>query len=121
MQSVIQEKSYNSVRVFWLNKDILWENLRQCVKTLSTQRQEIQKVIVFGSVAVGRETVRSDVDILILVSGTNERFIDRALHYRSFFDEVGLDVDIFVYTADEFKKSAFYETAGKTGVVLFKK
>lgn len=122
MQSAIQKKSYNSAQVFWLNKNLLRKNISDAVKALAVNRPEVQKVVLFGSVAEGRETVSSDIDILLIVKQSTRRFIDRPLEFRNFFEDIGLGVDIFVYTQDEIKRGInLPKTALEQGKVLFKR
>lgn len=119
MQSIIQEKSYNSAKVFWLDKIALETNLRECVQLLVARQKEVEKIILFGSVAENRETVHSDVDLLIMVSMTKERFIDRPLQYKNYFADLGLGTDIFVYTESEFARSPFYNKINSKGMILY--
>jgi len=121
MPSVIQKKSYNSVQVFWLNKILLEEKIFSAVKELTINCPEIQRVILFGSVAKSRETVASDVDILIEVEESKERFIDRPLPFKDFFKEVDLSLDLFVYTQEEIERRniPLVNTVLREGKVLF--
>ena len=104
MPSVIQKRSYNSVKIFWLNKELLETNIFNAVNTLADSRLEVKKVILFGSIAENRGLPSSDVDILIIVSESTCRFIDRALDFQKFFEDVGLGVDLFVYTEEEIER-----------------
>ncbi len=54
MPSVIQKKSCNSVKVFWLNKELLETNILNAVNTLANNCPEVKKVILFGSIAENR-------------------------------------------------------------------
>ncbi|MDN3513290.1 MAG: nucleotidyltransferase domain-containing protein [Candidatus Brocadia sp.] len=123
MQSVIQKRSYNSVKVFWLDKGLLETNILNAVNALVNNHHEVKKVILFGSIAENRGLPSSDVDILIIVSKSKCRFIDRALDFQKFFDDVGLRVDLFVYTEEEIMKNniPLVNTALKTGKILFVK
>ena len=67
MQSVIQKKSYGSVKTFWLNKELLDVKLKQAVKKVLSEKKEVEKVVLFGSFAGGKATVSSDMDILLVV------------------------------------------------------
>ncbi len=121
MPSIIQKKSYNSVQVYWLNKGLVQEKIREAVKQLSVTCPEVQKVILFGSVAESCHTVSSDVDILIVIKEAGESFLSRPLRYKDFFKEVGLGIDLFVYTQDEIKRNniPLVNTAFKKGKILF--
>ncbi len=121
MPSVIQKKSYNSVQVFWLNKTLLEKKILDAVKELQANCPDIQKVVIFGSVADSRETVSSDIDILIVVKKSSERFLDRPLRFNRFFEDVDLNLDLFVYTQKEIERGniPLANTALKKGKVLF--
>jgi|GEM_PF-6061232 len=55
------EKILNSVKVFWLNKDLLIKKLKRCIKILADKRSEVEKEILFSSFA--KPTKRSDVGL----------------------------------------------------------
>lgn len=64
----------------------------------------IQKAILFGSFAKGRQTRKSDID-LILIQETEKRYFDRfdgilSDLYRSLR---GRDIEVFIYTPEEFE------------------
>jgi predicted nucleotidyltransferase len=64
----------------------------------------IQKAILFGSFAKGRQTRKSDID-LILIQETEKRYFDRfdgilSDLYRSLR---GRDIEVFIYTPKEFE------------------
>ena len=89
------------------------------------KRHNIQKAILFGSMARGEESRRSDVD-LILLQETNKRFWDR-------YDGLLLDfgnaiahraVDILIYTPKELEQishRAFIQQALQEGIVLYER
>ena len=123
MPSVIQKRLYNSVKVFWLDKDQLKLNIANAVNNLVHTCDEVKKVILFGSIAENRGLPSSDVDILIVVSESKHRFLDRIPQYQNYFDKVGLGVDLFVYTEKEIVKNniPLVNSAMKKGKILFKR
>ena len=52
VQSVIRERSFNSVQVFWIDTDLVWERLERCVATL-IRNPHVMKVALFGPFAEG--------------------------------------------------------------------
>ena len=121
MRSVIQKKSYNSVKVFYLDKNLLEEKIKEGIKKIIRECKEVEKIVIFGSFAKNRMTVSSDIDILIIVNSSSEKFLDRPLKYKKYFN-LGIDVDIFVYTVEEIKKGIpLVETALKDGKNVFEK
>lgn len=123
MQSMIQKKSYNSVKVFWLNKELLQHRIKEAVKNLVLDYSELRKIILFGSVADKKETPLSDADILIIVDDSTLQFSERALPFRKYFQGIGLGVDIFVYTCKEVEEEhiPLVNSALKRGKVLFER
>jgi predicted nucleotidyltransferase len=75
----------------------LMAELDQVSRQLATMG--IQKAILFGSLSRGDVTIFSDID-LIIVQETDARFLDRLDPFYTQLD-LGVDVDILVYTPDE--------------------
>jgi predicted nucleotidyltransferase len=64
----------------------------------------IRKAILFGSFAKGRQTRRSDID-LILIQETDKRYFDR---FEGILSDLyqnlrGRDIEVFIYTPNEFE------------------
>ena len=123
MQSIIQKKLYGSVKVFFLDRDLLKERIITIVGELTAEKPEVHKVILFGSVAEGKALPSSDVDLLVIVDGSTERFIDRPSRYLPYFESIPLDVDCFVYTAEEIDsgRHPIAAAALQHGTVLYKR
>jgi uncharacterized protein len=69
------------------------------------EKYHIAQAILFGSLARGEGTRRSDVD-LILVQPTHKRFVER---YEGILSEITRavshrDVDLLIYTPEEFQQ-----------------
>ena len=87
------------------------------------KRYNIQKALLFGSLARGDASPRSDVD-LILVQNTKQRFLER---YDGMLMEISKvvpdrDVDVLIYTPDELEKLAsrrFIRQAFSEGRVIY--
>lgn len=87
------------------------------------KRHDIQKAILFGSLARGEASLRSDVD-LILVQNTDRRFLER---YDGILLEISKvvadrDVDLLIYTPDELNKLAsrrFFKQIFREGRVIY--
>ena len=119
VQSVIRERSFNSVQVFWIDNDLVWERLERCVATL-TRNPHVMKVVLFGSFAEGRAVPGSDLDILIIIDEDERRITDRIPAFLEVFDDIGLSVDLFPYTPDELS-NPLAEQALASGMVLFER
>ncbi len=82
---------------------------------------EIDRVILFGSLARGTAGPGSDADLLVVVSHTDLPFPDRFVRYAP--AGVGLGVDVFAYTQSELEKmladgNSFVARALSEGVEL---
>jgi predicted nucleotidyltransferase len=66
-------------------------------------KYDIRKAILFGSFARGRQTRKSDID-LILIQETEKRYFDRFDGILSDLHQNlrGRDVEVFIYTPKEF-------------------
>lgn len=83
-----------------------------------------EKIILFGSAARGETDEYSDLD-LIVIKKTDKRFVERLAEVGSYISPE-IDVDILVYTPEEFQSmidegNPFIEEALKDGKVLYEK
>ncbi|MCH1927610.1 nucleotidyltransferase domain-containing protein, partial [Shewanella sp. C31] len=60
MRSFVQKRSYGSVRVFWLDREGLLRALEGKAAQLLAAFPEVLAVVLFGSLARGEATPRSD-------------------------------------------------------------
>jgi predicted nucleotidyltransferase len=123
MQSVIRKTYYNSVKVFWLDRQLAYDKTVQAARKLGSVNPAVLLVILFGSLAEGKALPSSDADILIVVKDSNLRFIDRPAQYRAYFADIGLGIDLFVYTEQEIARRdiPLVRTALSTGKEIYKK
>jgi len=118
-RSAVREKSYGSVKTFWLNREYVNRQLKRAVDTLRSD-PNVVKIVLFGSFTEDRAVPGSDVDILIVLQPDTRRFIDRIQDYLDAFSGLGIAVDVFPYTVDELDNS-LAQTALRTGRVLFER
>jgi predicted nucleotidyltransferase len=69
------------------------------------EKHHVLRAIIFGSVARGEASRRSDLD-LIIVQQTDKRFLER---YDDLLSEIvrvvpGMDVDLLIYTPQELRR-----------------
>ena len=121
-RSVIRKQSFGSVKVFWLDRSLLKSRIRQAARNLSRQHEEVVQVVLFGSVASGRAVPSSDADILVVVQDSETPFLDRAALYRDYFTDIGVGVDLFVYTRKEISDGSIPVAAAalRTGIELYR-
>ncbi len=118
-RSAVREKSYGSVKIFWLDRDYINRQLGAAVDSLRTDPNVVQ-IILFGSFAEDRAVPGSDVDILIILKPDSWRFIDRTVTFSDAFSYLGIAVDVFPYTVDELDNPVA-EIAMRMGKVLFER
>ncbi len=120
-QSVIRKESYNSVQVFRFDRELLNKRIGDGVAALAASEPSVVRVVLFGSVATGRAVPGSDADLLIAVSHSDRPFPDRQDQFRSYFEDLGVPVDLFVYTENELADDSIPKarTAQQVGRVLF--
>jgi len=116
-QSVVRKESFNSVTVFWLDKDLVLERLRAAVDSLASD-SNILRIILFGSFAEGRAVPGSDIDIMIVLSSDERPILDRISAYLIYFSGIGIGVDLFPYTLAEMD-NPLARRAAEIGIVLF--
>lgn len=107
--------------MFWLNRAETLERLRSAAKSLADRYPEIERVLLFGSLARGDAVPGSDADLLIILSESYLPFWDRSVKYRPERAEIG--VDVFAYTRTELEDKIatgdlFVTRALREGVVL---
>ena len=118
MRSVIRERSYGSVKVFWLDRREALARLRRAASRLVRERSDVEAVYLFGSLAQDRAVPGSDADVLVLMNRSDRRWLDRPVELGRWFDEVGMPIELFCYTIDEADRAPIARTARETGIVL---
>ena len=96
------ERSTGSVTVIYLDRDEVIEKTRAAVGALACERAEIERVVLFGSMARGDAVPGSDVDLLMVLSESRFPFLDRSVEYKP--SGIPVAVDVFAYTEDEIQK-----------------
>ena len=86
-------------------------------------RYRIEKAILFGSFASGRQSRRSDID-LILIQQTDKPYFERfeGLLKDLYSVVKGRDIEVFVYTREEFSRIShrkFIQKALQGGKVIY--
>lgn len=92
----------STVKVTYLDREAVHRALDEHVRDLTTRHPEIEEIVLFGSMVTGTPVPGSDVDLLIILRGSDRRFIDRipALLPARF----PVDVDVFPYTREELER-----------------
>ena len=116
MRSAVREESFNSVKVFWLDTDLVLARLRKKAEEL-IEDTRVQQVILFGSLAEGRAVPGSDADLLIILEDDSRTMKERIDAYLAFFSGIGIGIDVFPYTRSELD-SPLAQQALSRGIVL---
>jgi predicted nucleotidyltransferase len=87
------------------------------------EKYRIQQAILFGSIAVGRQTKKSDID-LILIQDTDKPYFDRFEGLlRDLYEALpGRDLEVFIYTPEELQRIShrkFIRRALQEGKVVY--
>ena len=109
----MQSRSFGSVKIFWLDRERIGEELRSAARALALRYPEVQEVWLFGSLARGDAVPGSDADVLVVLSKTDESFLDRSPRYALAGCRIG--VDLLAYTRSELnsmqeRRPRFYRT-----------
>jgi predicted nucleotidyltransferase len=97
-------RSLSSPVLTWPRREAVEEALRAWSDDLTHSRADVLRVGFFGSYARGDAGVGSDLDVLVVVSHSDEPPLRRPLA----FDTVTgfpVPVDLLVYTADEWRRA----------------
>lgn len=96
----MQSRSSNGVTVIHDEPERIEQVLRNHVRDLRFRHPEIERAIWFGSRVRGIPTRASDVDLCLIVSHSDQPFLERISQFHPGYFPTG--IDIFVYTAAEF-------------------
>jgi predicted nucleotidyltransferase len=86
---------------------------------------EPESIVLFGSVAEGKHTVYSDIDLLIIVKDSYHKQLF-AKQIQSFARELSMSTDVLIYSQDEVSNAllaplSFLASIVKSGKIIYKK
>jgi len=93
------ERSSSSVRVVFADREKILEGLRAAVADLAARNPEVEEIILFGSLARGDLTPRSDADLLVVLQRAEDDPRDRIPRYMP--RRCPVPVDVFPFTRAE--------------------
>lgn len=118
MPSLVRKQSYGSVTVFWLDREAAVLAVKERSKKILQERCDVKKIYLFGSLVTGKAVPGSDADVLIVLTRSDKRFIDRPLEFYKYFENIGIPVDLFCYTEDEINRTTLAQSAVTTGTAI---
>ena len=116
MRSLLQKKSYGSVKVFWFDRELALYLAKEACRKIISSEKDVVKVGIFGSVAKGNAAPGSDLDILIVVKECALKPLERSERFLPYFKELDIGVDLFCYTLEEAKRSSFFQENAKEAI-----
>ena len=120
----MRKPSSPSVKITYFDKERVRRALDSYVAALVVEHPEIERVVLFGSMARGGTVPGSDVDLLLVISGSDQPFLDRVPIYTP--DRFPVGIDVFPYTQTEIRSmldegNFFVRRALEEGVTLFER
>ncbi len=96
-------RSSDSSGVTFLDLERVLADVRHAVTTRVARRAGVREAWLFGSLARGSATPRSDADLLIVVDQDARRPMDRIPEFLLLLEGLGRPIDVLVLTAAEWK------------------
>lgn len=115
------KRSSSSCGVVFLDRDAAIAEVRAAVRQVCARQPDVREVWLFGSLARGDATARSDADLLFVVGADARRPVDRLPDVLDSLGRVGRPVDVLVLTAAEWAARAgspFHREVTTRGVRL---
>ena len=115
-------RSSGSSGVAFLDRDRVLADVRHAVTALAARRAGVREAWLFGSLARGNATPRSDVDLLIVLDQDARRPMDRIPEFLLLLEDLGRPTDVLVLTAAEWKAregTALHREVVARGIQLY--
>lgn len=87
------------MKVTWLDRKAARAEVERAVKALVRERPEVERVILFGSLATGDAVPGSDADLIVILGDSDLPFLERIPRYMP--SDCAIGVDVFPYTRAE--------------------
>jgi len=113
--------SSSSCGIVFLDRTRAIAQIGATVAGLCARRPDVREVWLYGSLARGDATARSDADLLIVVDRDPRRPVDRIPEFLDLLDGIERPCDVVVLTADEWKAregGAFHREVTTRGLRL---
>ena len=106
-----------------MDKDVLQELV---AGILAVMHDNVERIVLYGSVVRGTNTAESDIDVAMLVHGALDRdtedklsdfIVDMNIKYDRVFSVIDIDAEKFFQWE---AVTPFYQNVNKEGIVLWK-
>ena len=97
-------ESWDSVRVIFLDGEKAIAKLRELAAKVVQENPAVQRVLLFGSLARGDYSPRSDADLIVVLADDSRRMMDRIPEFLEAFSTAPVPVDVLPYTEAELDK-----------------
>ncbi len=120
----MRHSSSTSAGAVYLDKDAVIRALREAASRAAQRMPSIRRIVLFGSMAAGTPTPRSDADLLVIIEqSAHLQPRDRVPELLEALAPLPCNVDLFVVTEAELARaqesgSPLARTATTTGVDL---
>ncbi len=94
-------RSLSSSVIKWPDAESVRQALQAWAQRLAKSHPHILRIGYFGSYARGDWGVGSDLDVVVVISTTNQSFEQRAIHWDT--SALPVPVDLLVYTLAEWQ------------------
>ncbi len=100
------QRSSSSAGATYLDRERRVGEVREAARRAATRLPSIRRLLLFGSLAAGAATPRSDADILVVVDRSNQADLrDRIPEVLEAMAPLPCVVDLFVVTAAELERA----------------
>ncbi|MBN1417389.1 MAG: nucleotidyltransferase domain-containing protein [Planctomycetes bacterium] len=113
---MLRKKSYDSVKVFWLDRDLALDLALDAARRLLADDPNVVKAGIFGSIARKRAVPGSDLDVLIVLERCDVPPLERASAYRPYFEGIGLPLDLVCLTREETARSPLFVRSARDAI-----
>jgi predicted nucleotidyltransferase len=98
---MLRQRSSGSVKIISINRDELLAALSAIARQICAEHPEVKSVRVFGSIARGDQVGTSDVDVIIVLRGSEQgELLQQVRLFYPYFD-LPIGVDVLVYTEEQ--------------------
>ncbi|MGH7320612.1 MAG: nucleotidyltransferase domain-containing protein [Candidatus Rokuibacteriota bacterium] len=95
--------SSTSSGAVFLDRDAAVAGIRAAAQRMLARRPDVREAWLFGSLARGDATPRSDADLLFVVDEDSRRPVDRVPDFLAVLTGIGRPLDVLVFTAAEWE------------------